>query len=179
MTEGRAFDAYKMLQSFRRETYVGTTSSLDWMRFTPACSMFFHAAASEPLRIDASARVLDYVGVEAELARIHRRPGDAEIGREPGNEDASDAAPREVAVKPGLELAVGLDEGGIAVDLRVVAFADHELGMRDIAPQSADGDRDLARARGAEVRGWVADDVKVARSSRSSRKAVRLPSCRP
>ena len=34
------------------------------------------------LRVDAAAGVLDHVGVEPELARVHGRPGDAEVGGE-------------------------------------------------------------------------------------------------
>ena len=67
------------------------------------------------LGVDA-AGVLDHVGGEAQLACVHRRPCHAEIGGEPGDEDGLDLAAREVAVEPGLDLAIGLDEGRVAVD---------------------------------------------------------------
>src|SRR5262245_56704669 len=86
------------------------------------------------LRVDATASVLDYIGAEPELARIDRRPPHAEVGGEPGNENCLDSTPLEIAVEPGLQLAVGLDEGRIAVDLGVVALADDELGVRNVDP---------------------------------------------
>src|SRR6185312_5478541 len=76
----------------------------------------------------------DHVSVEAELARVVGGPGDAEVGGEAGDEYRLDGAPLEVAVEPGLELAVGLDEGRIAVDLGVGALADHELRTRNVQP---------------------------------------------
>ena len=82
--------------------------------------------------VDAARRILDHEGVEAGLARVERRPGDAEIGREAGDEDALEAALLEVALEPGLGLAVGLLEARVAVDPAVVALADDELRMRDL-----------------------------------------------
>src|SRR5215831_3516598 len=78
------------------------------------------------VEIDAARGILDHVGGEAELARIERRPGDAEVGGEPGHEHRGDAALLEIAREPGHGLAVGLDEGRIAVDVLVEALADDQ-----------------------------------------------------
>src|SRR5262249_28163309 len=77
---------------------------------------------------DAAAGVLDYVSVEAVLARVDGAPGNAEIGGEAGEEDALQAALAQVSGQPR-GLAIGLVEGGVAVDLVAVALADDELGM--------------------------------------------------
>jgi hypothetical protein len=59
----------------------------------------------------------------------------------------------EIAVESGLQLAVGLDEGRVAVD-RVVALADDELRMRDVQPlvEGALGALDAGRATGPDCR---------------------------
>ena len=81
--------------------------SLDWMRMTPAFAILSHAAFERPIEIDAARRILDHGGLEARLARIERRPGDAEVGREAGNVDRVDAARLQVRGEPGRRLAVG------------------------------------------------------------------------
>ena len=78
--------------------YAPTARSPDWMRLTPAFSMFVQAAASEP-----------------------------------GHENRLDAAPLEIAVEPGLQLAVGLDEGRIAVDL---GGACPQLRVGSVSPEA-------------------------------------------
>ena len=92
------------------------------------------------LGIDAAAGVFDHIGLKPGLARIERRPCDAEIGREPGHEQAFQLAGLEIARKPGRGLAVGLGEGGIAVDVLVETLSDDEFGLRD---------REVLRKRGA------------------------------
>src|SRR5262245_20221767 len=61
--------------------------------------------------VDAPAGVLDHRGLEPGLARVDRRPCHAEVGGEPGEVAAADAAILEVAGEPGRRLAVRLVEG--------------------------------------------------------------------
>ena len=96
------------------------------MRLTPASAICFQAAASETVEIDGARGVLDHIGREAELARIQRRPGDAEIGGQPGHEHRRDAALLEIARQARAGLAVGLLEGRVAVDVLVEALADDQ-----------------------------------------------------
>src|SRR6266536_1132022 len=81
------------------------------------------------LGVDAAAGVLDHIGLEAAVARVDRRPGDAEVGGETGDEYLFDAALGEVAAEPGWGLVVGVEEPRIAVHVLVIALADDELGV--------------------------------------------------
>src|SRR6266852_3362864 len=83
------------------------------------------------LVVDRAAGVFDDRSGEAELARIERGPGHAEIGRQAAYEHALDAALLEIAFEARARLAVGLEEGGVAVDVLVVALADEKLRLRD------------------------------------------------
>src|SRR5689334_224109 len=71
------------------------------------------------VEVDGARGVLDDVGREAELARIERGPGDAEVGGKPGHEHRLDAALLQVTGQSRHGLAVGLDEGRVAVDVLV------------------------------------------------------------
>src|SRR5215510_2805653 len=97
-----------------------------------------HALPSRSERaggVDRAAGVFDHGRVEARLARVERGPGNAEIRREPAQEDVPDAVLAQIPGEPGGALAVGFDEGGVAVDLRVVALAYHEPSMRHRQPR--------------------------------------------
>src|SRR5262249_34069443 len=88
---------------------------------------FLPRRLQRPLHIDRAAGVLDDRAVEAELAGVERGPRHAEIGREAADEDALDAALVEVALQAGAALAIGLEEGRVAVDAFAPAFANDEL----------------------------------------------------
>src|SRR5829696_4783846 len=94
--------------------------------------MLRQAAASEPMvsmpRAPSSITKVSKPASRASSA-VQATP---EIGREPGDEDALEAALLEVAFEPGLGLAVRLLEARVAVDPAVVALADDELRMRDL-----------------------------------------------
>jgi len=59
------------------------------------------------VEIDGTGRILDHIDLEAELARVHGGPGDAEIGRQAGHEHGLDTALLEVTGQPGCRLVVG------------------------------------------------------------------------
>src|SRR5215218_5173670 len=69
-----------------------------------------------PVRIDGPRGILDQVSLEPSFRGIERGPGDAEIQREPGAEDAAESALLQIARKPRRCLPVRLLEAGIAVD---------------------------------------------------------------
>src|SRR5258708_3685971 len=73
-------------------------------------------AGQRAVGVDAAAGILDHGRLEAELARVDRAPGDAEIGRQPGQEHALEAALLQIGAQPRLRL-VGLEERRVAVDL--------------------------------------------------------------
>ena len=84
------------------------------------------------VEIDAAAGLVDDRDGQAEVARVAGGPADAEVGGDAADHDLGDAAGGEPAVEPGAGFAVGFEEGGVAVDRRVVAFAQDEAGMGDI-----------------------------------------------
>src|SRR5690242_4531783 len=88
-------------------------------------SGFFHllpGRGERPLHVDRPAGVLDHGAVETELARVERGPRHAEIGRQPAHEHSLDAPLPEVAFEAGAALAVGLEEGRVAVHLLAPAL---------------------------------------------------------
>src|SRR3954453_7288416 len=83
------------------------------------------------LIVYAAAGVFPHIDLEARLARVERGPGHAEIRRQPRDEDALDLAPLQIAGETRRGLAIGFEEGRIAVDVLVKTLADDELGVRD------------------------------------------------
>jgi hypothetical protein len=94
----------------------------------------FPRLADRPVDIDAAARILHDINIQAGIARIERRPGDAEIRGKAGHEDRIDLTFLQVAGKTGAGLLVGLEERRVAVDVVVVTLADDQrrLGNVDI-----------------------------------------------
>src|ERR1700722_1954636 len=58
--------------------------------------------------VDPARGVIDHEGLEARMLCIHGGPSDAEIGREPGDEDPRQAALLEVSGEPGRGFLVRL-----------------------------------------------------------------------
>ncbi len=81
--------------------------------------------------VDAARGIVDHEGLEAGTPRIHRGPGDAEIGGKPRHEHARQPALLEIAAEPGRGLLVGFEKRRIAVDVLVVALAHDQLRMRN------------------------------------------------
>src|ERR1700733_12805005 len=84
------------------------------------------------IEIDRPAGLLDHFHGEPEMAAVAGGPADAEIGGEAADDDLRYAPAAEPAIEPGARLAVGFQEGRIAVDRLVVAFAQDQPGMADI-----------------------------------------------
>src|SRR5918993_2786077 len=83
-----------------------------------------------PVGVDGPRGVLDQVGVEPGRLRIERRPSDAEIRGETSAEHPPEPPLPEVAGKSRRGCPVRLHEARIAVELRVVPFADDKLRVR-------------------------------------------------
>src|SRR5205814_3992527 len=81
--------------------------------------------------VDAARGILDDESGEAGLARVERRPRDAEVRREAGQEDLLQAALAEIADEPRRRLAVGLEERRVGVHRLPVALPDDQLGVGD------------------------------------------------
>lgn len=94
----------------------------------PGC---LEAGAAE---VDAAARVLDDRRLEARGARVHGAPAHAEVRGETAEEAANDAAFLQVAGEAGAGLLVGLEEGGVAVHVPVVALAHDQRGVGNRQP---------------------------------------------
>src|SRR6516165_6035153 len=82
--------------------------------------------------VDAAASILDHDHGEALAARVLRRVADAKIEREPRHEDSRQAPLAQITGKAGGGLAVVLVEGGVGIDRRSEAFAQDELGVRNL-----------------------------------------------
>src|SRR5947207_706365 len=85
-----------------------------------------------PVGVDPARGVLDHVGGESRLPRVHRRPRDAEVGGEPDEEPLLEAGFAQIAHEAGRRLAVRFVERGVGVDGFAVALADDQLGVRDL-----------------------------------------------
>jgi hypothetical protein len=92
--------------------------------------MSFQALASEP-SASMPRQASSMTSAPACLARVHRGPGDAEVGREPDEEDLIEPAILQIAREPRRRLAVGLVERGVRIHLLAIALADDQLGVRD------------------------------------------------
>ncbi len=124
------------------------------MRRTPALSKARSAASSEPwvsmarqassagavegtqrslertVSVDGAAGILDDNSLEARGTRVERAPGDAEVQGQAAQVDRGHAALAQQARQAGRRLAVGFEEGRVAVGVRVEALADHRLRLR-------------------------------------------------
>src|SRR5260221_2845258 len=83
-----------------------------------------------PLHVDRAARILDHHAVEFEPARVERSPRHAEIGREPADEHALDTELFEIALQAGAALAIGFEEGPVAVHRPAPTLADDAPPLR-------------------------------------------------
>ena len=72
------------------------------------------------------------------MAGIDRRPGDTEVGGKPGDKDRVDPTLFEIASQSGVGFLVRFEEGRVAVDLVVEAFADNQLSFR-VCPGTSNG----------------------------------------
>src|SRR5690606_32369188 len=63
---------------------------------------------------------------------VERRPEDAEVGGEAGEEDPLKAALAQIAGEAGAGALVVLGESGIGIDVAAEALAQHELGRGDV-----------------------------------------------
>src|SRR5262245_10238092 len=82
--------------------------------------------------VDAAARVLDHDHGKVLAARVLGRVAHTEIEREARGEDAAEAPLAQITGKAGRGLAVVLVEGGVGIDGRPEAFAQNELGVRNL-----------------------------------------------
>ena len=73
-------------------------------------------------QIDRPAPRLDYHGLEAELARVHRGVVNAKIGREPGEEDSPQAALAQITRKAGESAPIVFIERGVGIDFGANPF---------------------------------------------------------
>ena len=91
----------------------------------------FPRGRKRALRVDGATCIFDHCRRESQLARIERSPRDTEVRRQSTGVNVVDATLSQIAAKPGRGFSVRLDEGGVTVDVRVLALAQHQLGMRD------------------------------------------------
>src|SRR5689334_11824597 len=116
---------------------VPVSRHLDLARLHAPDPGFLHIVpcrGKRAVQVDPARCIFDHRRLEAELARIERRPGYAIIGGQPAHKYAADLAPLQVAGEPGLSLAIGFKKRRIAVHVTVESFAYDELRMRDIDP---------------------------------------------
>ena len=81
--------------------------------------------------VDASAGVFNDERLKSLAVRILRRITDAEIKGETGQKDAPKVSLAQVTGKASMRDMVVLIKGRVGIDFAVVAFAQHQLGMRD------------------------------------------------
>src|SRR5262245_25914025 len=91
----------------------------------------FPGARQRPVSVDAAASVLDDERPEPSLARVDRRPRDAEVGGEPDEEYLREPTVAQIARQPRRRLAVGLVERRVRVYVLAIALANDQLGVRD------------------------------------------------
>src|SRR6476660_7730579 len=82
--------------------------------------------------VDAATRILDHHDVEAFPMRVLGGVADAEVEREPGEEEPPQAALSKVSGEPGLRSAIVLVECRVGIDLAVKALAQHKFRMGDL-----------------------------------------------
>ena len=99
---------------------------------TPSSARAWRVAATEPRRRCRGRRPRSR-RLEAFAVRVLGRIADAEIEGEAGEEDAREAALAQVAGEPGRRLAIVFIEGRVGVDLAVIALAQDQLGMGNVA----------------------------------------------
>src|SRR6266581_4099007 len=91
----------------------------------------FPSLGQRPIGVDAAARVLDDERPESRLARVQRRPCDAEVGGQADEKDLREAAVAQITREPRRRFAVGLVERRVRVHVPAIALADDQLGVRD------------------------------------------------
>ena len=102
------------------------------MRFTPAASIFFQGAASEPpTSMWRQASSITAASKPSLRASVADHITQKSVAR-PAGENALDTASFEIAFQPRLSLAIEIEEGGITIHVGVVAFAYHQLRVRDV-----------------------------------------------
>ena len=106
--------------------------SLDFNLFDASRRHVFPGRSYRSVDVDAAAGVVHHIDVQTGVARIDRRPGDAEIGGETGNKDRVDLALLEVARQPSAGFLVSFQERRVAVHVVVEALADDQFGLRNI-----------------------------------------------
>ena len=103
------------------------------------------------IEVDGAAGVAQDERVEAEAARVESGVADAIVVGKAGKEDAREAALAQIAGKASGRGAVVLKECRIGINLRAEAFAQDQLGSREL--RARDGTPRLAcLARNAQAR---------------------------
>ena len=101
------------------------------MRRTPASVKAVHAVdcAGE---VDGCGEVIEDDGLKAEAGGGGGGVADTEVEGDAGEEEAGEGALAQVAGESGGSDAVVFEEGGVAVDGGAEAFAEDELGVREV-----------------------------------------------
>src|SRR5450759_520798 len=81
--------------------------------------------------VDTPAGILDHNRFEALATCVFRGIAHAEIEREAGEKDSSEAAFAQVSGEPGMRLAIVFVERRIRIDLALIALAEHQLRVRN------------------------------------------------
>jgi hypothetical protein len=82
--------------------------------------------------VDGAGEVFEDVAFETEGGAVDGGEADAKVVGEAAEEEASEAALAKVAGEAGGRGVVVFEEGGVAVDVLAEAFAEDELGLRDL-----------------------------------------------